>query len=200
MECLTLPRPTLPNQGVNLDSSLAGGDTELIEDAPAYYASRLQWSGLEIGSFWKAFAGATKDFGAIAIHMGKPASECIEFYYLNKPQRPLRLAEPSNSNLPKSDDPISNNRAASIDIDGKTFRGIANKFPDVLPGLGFKIPVGSNVLLAFKRIAAQMPHMVLEFHYWEKNPTRFDNAHLIYDTDLHSHRASVPVVGRRKRA
>ncbi|KAJ7893692.1 hypothetical protein B0H14DRAFT_2684495 [Mycena olivaceomarginata] len=208
MECLTLPRPTLPNQEVNLDSSLAGGDTELIEDAPAYYASRLQWSGLEIGSFWKAFA------------------ECIEFYYLNKPQRPLRLAEPSNSNLPKSDDPISNNRAASIDIDGsiwfrssngysppsirwskhdqETFRGIANKFPDVLPGLGFKIPVGSNVLLAFKRIAAQMPHMttaqVLEFHYWEKNPTRFDDAHLIYDADLHSHRASVPVVGRRKRA
>ncbi|KAJ7874165.1 hypothetical protein B0H14DRAFT_2718445 [Mycena olivaceomarginata] len=226
MECLTLPRPTLPNQEVNLDSSLAGGDTELIEDAPAYYASRLQWSGLEIGSFWKAFAGAKKDFGAIAIHMGKPASECIEFYYLNKPQRPLRLAEPSNSNLPKSDDPISNNRAASIDIDGSiwfrssngysppsirwskhdqdTFRGIANKFPDVLPGLGFKIPVGSNVLLAFKRIAAQMPHMttaqVLEFHYWEKNPTRFDDAHLIYDADLHSHRASVPVVGRRKRA
>jgi hypothetical protein len=29
-----------------------------------------------------------------------------------------------------------------------------------LPGPGFKIPVGSNVLLAFKRIAAQMPHMV----------------------------------------
>jgi hypothetical protein len=44
----------------------------------------------------------------------------------------------------------------------ETFRGIANKFPDVLPGLGFKIPVGSNVLLAFKRIAAQMPHMVSE--------------------------------------
>ncbi|KAJ7877128.1 hypothetical protein B0H14DRAFT_2713296 [Mycena olivaceomarginata] len=214
MECLTLPRPTLPNQGVNLDSSLAGGDTELIEDAPAYYAVVC------------TFAGAKKDFGAIAIHMGKPASECIEFYYLNKPQRPLRLAEPSNSNLPKSDDPISNNRAASIDIDGsiwfrssngysppsirwskhdqETFRGIANKFPDVLPGLGFKIPVGSNVLLAFKRIAAQMPHMttaqVLEFHYWEKNPTRFDDAHLIYDADLHSHRASVLVVGRRKRA
>ncbi|KAJ7884305.1 hypothetical protein B0H14DRAFT_1394142 [Mycena olivaceomarginata] len=67
MECLTLPRPTLPNQGVNLGSSLAGRDTELIEDAPAYYASRLQWSGLEIGSFWKAFAGAKKDFSAIAI-------------------------------------------------------------------------------------------------------------------------------------
>jgi hypothetical protein len=92
----------LPNQGVNLGSSLAGGDTELIEDAPAYYASRLQWSGLEIESFWKAFAGAKKDFSAIAICMGKPASECIEFYYLNKPHRPLGLTEPSNSNLPDS--------------------------------------------------------------------------------------------------
>lgn len=101
MECLTLPRPTLPNQGVNLDSSLAGGDTELIEDAPAYYASRLQWSGLEIGSFWKAFAGAKKDFSAIAIRMGKPASECIEFYYLNNRHRPLSLTEPGNSNLPE---------------------------------------------------------------------------------------------------
>jgi hypothetical protein len=43
-----------------------------------------------------------------------------------------------------------------------TFRGIANRFQDVLPGLGFKIPVESSVLLAFKRIAAQMPHMVSE--------------------------------------
>ncbi|KAJ7938000.1 hypothetical protein B0H13DRAFT_1943244 [Mycena leptocephala] len=132
----------------------------------------------------------------------------------------------SSSHTKSVDDPTSNNRAASIDVDGsvwfrssngysppsirwskhdqETFRGIANKFPDVLPGLGFKIPVGSNVLLAFKRIAAQMPHMttaqVLEFYYWEKNPTRFDDAYLIYDADLHSHRASVPVVGKRKRA
>lgn len=44
----------------------------------------------------------------------------------------------------------------------ETFRGIANKFPDVLPGPGFKITVGSNVLLAFKRIAAQMPRVVSE--------------------------------------
>ncbi|KAJ7899484.1 hypothetical protein B0H14DRAFT_2673548, partial [Mycena olivaceomarginata] len=127
MKCLILPRPTLPNQGVNLDSSLAGGDTEL-EDAPAYYASRLQWSGLEIGSFWKAFAGAKKDFSAIAIRMGKPASECIEFYYLNKPHRLPKLAEPSNSNLPKSDDPIPNNRAASIDIDGSVWFRSSNGY------------------------------------------------------------------------
>ncbi|KAJ7877289.1 hypothetical protein B0H13DRAFT_2054142 [Mycena leptocephala] len=132
----------------------------------------------------------------------------------------------SSPHTKSADNPISNNRAASIDIDGsvwfrssngysppsirwskhdqETFRGIANKFPDVLPGLGFKIPVGSNVLLAFKRIAAQMPHMttaqVLEFYYWEKNPTRFDDAYLIYDADLHSHRVSIPVVGKRKRA
>ncbi|KAJ7789685.1 hypothetical protein B0H14DRAFT_2943688 [Mycena olivaceomarginata] len=218
MECLTLPCPTLPNQGVNLGSSMAGRDTELIEDAPAYYASRLQWSGLEIGSFWKAFAGAKKDFSAIAIRMGKPASECIEFYYLNKPHRPLGLAEPSNSNLPESDDPISNNRAASIDIDGSVWFRSSNDYSppsirwsktrpgDVSPhrqsisrcfgqvwGLGFLWE--AMFFLAFKRIAAQMPHMttaqVLEFYYWKKNPTRFDDAYLIYDADLHSHRASV---------
>ncbi|KAJ7817617.1 hypothetical protein B0H14DRAFT_2842013, partial [Mycena olivaceomarginata] len=209
-----------------LDSSLAGGDTELMKTHRPIMPVVCSGVGWKSGAFGKRSLVLRRTLAPSRYTWGKPASECIEFYYLNKPQRPLRLAEPSNSNLPKSDDPISNNRAASINIDGsiwfrssngysppsirwskhdqETFCGIANKFPDVLPGLGFKIPVGSNVLLAFKRIAAQMPHMttaqVLEFHYWEKNPTRFDDAHLIYDADLHSHRASVPVVGRRKRA
>ncbi|KAJ7892699.1 hypothetical protein B0H13DRAFT_2665584 [Mycena leptocephala] len=202
MECLTLPCHKLPD-----NQALAGGVT-VIEDAPAYYASRLQWSRLEIGSFWNAFAGAKKDFSAISKCIGKPASECIEFYYLNKRHLPLELAEASDTNLPqKGDDPISNTRAASIDADGsiwfrssngysppsirwskrdqETFHEITNKFTNVLPGPGFKIPVESNVLLAFKRIAAQMPHMttaqVLEFCYWQMNPTRFKDAYLIYD-------------------
>ncbi|KAJ7810623.1 hypothetical protein B0H13DRAFT_1927255 [Mycena leptocephala] len=145
MECLTLPCPTLPDdQGVNQDLDLwADRGTELIEDAPAYYASRLQWSRKEIGCFWNAFAGAKKDFSRIAIPMGKPASECIEFYYLNKRHRPLGLAVPSDSNLPEgggttqsivlshaksADDPISNNRAASIDVDGSVWFRSSNGY------------------------------------------------------------------------
>ncbi|KAJ7934867.1 hypothetical protein B0H13DRAFT_2481310 [Mycena leptocephala] len=86
MECLTLPCPKL------LDNQALAGGATVIEDAPAYYASHLQWSRLEIGSFWNASAGAKKDFSAISKCMGKPASECIEFYYLNKRHRPLELS------------------------------------------------------------------------------------------------------------
>ncbi|KAJ7875919.1 hypothetical protein B0H14DRAFT_2568512 [Mycena olivaceomarginata] len=219
MECLTVPCHKLPN-----NQALAGGVT-VNEDAPAC------WSRLEIGSFWNAFAGAKKDFSAISKCMGKPASECIEFCYLNKRHRLLELAEAGDTNLlqrgggatrfsvilrsnQSADDPISNTRAASIDADGsiwfrrmatrllpldgqnmtkvrtsaltsflpsliqlpETFHEITNKFTNVLPGPGFKIPVESNVLLAFKRIAAQMPHMTVVAHAeleWADNLLHF---------------------------
>jgi hypothetical protein len=36
----------------------------------------------------------------------------------------------------------------------------SQKFRDILPGPGFTLPIGSDVLLAFKRIAVQMPCVV----------------------------------------
>ncbi|KAJ7930232.1 hypothetical protein B0H13DRAFT_2309937 [Mycena leptocephala] len=41
--------------------------------------------------------------------------------------------------------------------DQAAFDLIAHIFRDILPGPGFTLPVGGDVLLAFKRIAAQMP-------------------------------------------
>ncbi|KAJ7827208.1 hypothetical protein B0H13DRAFT_2439757 [Mycena leptocephala] len=69
--------------------------------------------------------------------------------------------------------------------DQAAFLIASQKFRDILPGPGFTLPVGSDVLLAFKRIAAQMPRattaQVLEFYYWRQNPDTFGDAHAIYD-------------------
>ncbi|KAJ7442947.1 hypothetical protein B0H11DRAFT_2093399 [Mycena galericulata] len=64
------------------------------------------------------------------------------------------------------------------------FKAIASQnFRGVLPNL--TLPVGSDVLQAFKRIAAQMPRVttaqVLEFCYWRQNPDGFKDAHTLYE-------------------
>ncbi|KAJ7927143.1 hypothetical protein B0H13DRAFT_2653647 [Mycena leptocephala] len=70
--------------------------------------------------------------------------------------------------------------------DRAAFELIAQKFRDILPGPGFTLPVGGDVLLAFKRIAAQMPRattaQVLEFHYWRQNPDTFSDDQLSVPT------------------
>ncbi|KAJ7934919.1 hypothetical protein B0H13DRAFT_550840 [Mycena leptocephala] len=70
--------------------------------------------------------------------------------------------------------------------DQAAFDLIAQKFRDILPGPGFTLPVGGDVLLAFKRIAAQMPRattaQVLEFHYWRQNPDTFSDGQLSVPT------------------
>ncbi|KAJ7813445.1 hypothetical protein B0H14DRAFT_2604922 [Mycena olivaceomarginata] len=60
--------------------------------------------------------------------------------------------------------------------DEATFDSIAQQFRNILPGPGFTLPVGNDVLLVFKRIAAQMPKAVLEFYYWRQNPDKFNDA------------------------
>ncbi|KAJ7934923.1 hypothetical protein B0H13DRAFT_2262465 [Mycena leptocephala] len=83
--------------------------------------------------------------------------------------------------------------------DQATFDSIAQHFRDILPGPGFTLPVGSDVLLVFKRIAAQMPRattsQVLEFYYWRQNPDTFNDTEfsvpttdpLYRRTDSHFH-------------
>ncbi|KAJ7693254.1 hypothetical protein B0H14DRAFT_3531211 [Mycena olivaceomarginata] len=64
---------------------------------------------------------------------------------------------------------------------------VSQNFRGVLPDPGFALPVGNDFLLAFKRIAAQMPRMttaqVLEFYYWRQNPEGFKEAHTIYEVN-----------------
>ncbi|KAJ7739286.1 hypothetical protein B0H14DRAFT_3898159 [Mycena olivaceomarginata] len=66
--------------------------------------------------------------------------------------------------------------------DQATFDSITQQFRNILPGPGFTLPVGNDVLLVFKRIAAQMPKattsQVLEFYYWRQNPDKFNDAEL----------------------
>ncbi|KAJ7914181.1 hypothetical protein B0H13DRAFT_1873254 [Mycena leptocephala] len=49
---------------------------------------------------------------------------------------------------------------------------VSQNFRGVLPDSGFALPVGNDFLLAFKRIAAQMPRV---------NPEGFKDAHTIYE-------------------